>query len=237
MFGHYHNNYIIYYVKHLFKTVCLSHYLALLRTFREYIMSPVSWFTEIWHTKLLGSWIILKVYFWVTIHNFKKHTSIQRQFKTVAPQGGVYSPTLFHVHIDLSPPRAPVLVMAYADDITIKFTSTSTSAANKCMQPYLHTVFSLAKQNILTLNPDKTTCTLFTPDHADYTSNLDLKIHKTALHMATKVSGYYLRHNTHTQHTPSHHFSTRTQASRNNISNRRHDGVNRRRHSCLHTRQ
>ena len=52
--------------------------------------------------------------------------------------------------------------MAYADDITI--TSTHT------------------KQNNLTLIPDKTT--LFTPDPAEYKSNLDLKINNTALPMA-----------------------------------------------------
>ena len=37
----------------------------------------------------------------------------------------------------------------------------------------VHTVFAWTKQNNLTLNPDKTTCTLFTPDPAEYKSNLD----------------------------------------------------------------
>ena len=50
------------------------------------------------------------------------------------------------------------------------------------------------KQNNLTLNPDKTTCTLFTPDPAEYKSNLDLKINNTALRMVThpKVPGLIL---------------------------------------------
>ena len=39
--------------------------------------------------------------------------------------------------------------------------------------------------NNLTLNPDKTTCTLFTPDPADYRSNLNIKTNNTALPMAT----------------------------------------------------
>ena len=43
------------------------------------------------------------------------------------------------------------------------------------------------KQNNLTLNPDKTTCTLFTPDPAEYKSNLDLKINNTVLRMATHL--------------------------------------------------
>ena len=84
--------------------------------------------------------------------------------------------------------------MAYADDITITSTHTSTSAAKKYIQPYLHKVFSWTKQNNLLLNPDKTTCTLFTPDPAEYTSNLDLTINNKALPMAThpKVLGLTL---------------------------------------------
>ena len=96
----------------------------------------------------------------------------------------------FHPHLniytsDLPPPSAPVQVMYYADNITITSTHTSTSAEKKYIQPYLHTGFAWTKQNNLTLNPDKTTCTLFTPDPAEYTSNLDLKIHNTALRMTT----------------------------------------------------
>ena len=93
-------------------------------------------------------------------------TSKQRQFKTGVPQGGALSPTLFNIYTsDLPPPSAPVQVMAYADDITITSTHTSTSAAKKFIQPYLHKIFAWTKQNNLLLNPDKTTCTLFTPSH------------------------------------------------------------------------
>ena len=43
---------------------------------------------------------------------------------------------------------------------------------------YNHTYINLTawtKQNNRTRNPDKTTCTLFTPDPAEYKSNMDLK--------------------------------------------------------------
>ena len=71
---------------------------------------------------------------------YRNHTSRKRQFKTGIPQGGVLSPTLFNIYTsDLTPPSAPVQVMAYADDITS--THTSTSAAKKYIQPYLHIKF------------------------------------------------------------------------------------------------
>ena len=55
-------------------------------------------------------------------------------------------------------------------------TNTSTSAAKKYIQPYLHTVFAWTKQNHFILNPYKTTCTLFTPNPAEYTSILHPKV-------------------------------------------------------------
>ena len=71
------------------------------------------------------------------------HTHSQCQIKTGVPQGGIFSPTLFNIYTaDIPPPRAPVQVMAYADDITITSTHTSTSASKKYIQPYLQKVFA-----------------------------------------------------------------------------------------------
>ena len=126
---------------------------------------------------------------------YRNHTSSQPQIKTGVPQGGVVSPTLFNIYTeDIPPPRTPVQAMTYANDITITSTQTSTSTAKKYIQPYLHKVFAWTKQNNLTLNPDKTTGTLFTPDLVEYKSNLDLKINSTAVPMAThpKVLGLTL---------------------------------------------
>ena len=51
---------------------------------------------------------------------YRNNTSIQHQFKTCVPQGGVLSSTLFNIYTaDLEPSRLPVQVMAYVDDIII----------------------------------------------------------------------------------------------------------------------
>ena len=48
--------------------------------------------------------------------------------------GGILSPTLSYIYTAaIPPPRAPVQVTAYADDITITSTHTNMSAANKCI--------------------------------------------------------------------------------------------------------
>ena len=123
------------------------------------------------------------------------HTSKQRQFKTGVPQVCVLSPTLFNIYTsDLPPPSAPVQVMAYADDITITATHTSTSAARKYIQPYLHKVFCLDKTKQPLIKYRQNNFTLFTPVPAEYTSNLDLTINNKALPMAThpKVLGLTL---------------------------------------------
>ena len=52
------------------------------------------------------------------------------------------------------------------------------------IQPYLHKVYDWTQHNNLIINPDKTTCTLFTPDPAEYNSNLGLNINNKALPMA-----------------------------------------------------
>ena len=101
-----------------------------------------------------------------------------------------FTNTIQHLHCRHTTTKSTI----YADDSTITSTHTSTSAAKKYIQPYIHKVFAWTKQNHPTLNQDKTTCTLFTPDPAEYKSNLDLKINNKALPMAThpKVMGLTL---------------------------------------------
>ena len=73
-----------------------------------------------------------------TYTTYRNHTSIKRQLKTDVTQGGVLSPTLFNIYTaDLPPPRAPVQVMSYADDI--KITSTHKLECNEELHKTIYT--------------------------------------------------------------------------------------------------
>ena len=115
-----------------------------------------------------------------SLHNiYKSHiltTSIQNWRSTMWRS---YTNTIQHLH---------------CRHITITSTHTSKSATKKYILLYLHKIVAWTKHNNLTLNPDKTTCTLFTPDPAEYKSNLDRKINNTAIPMVThsKVMGFAL---------------------------------------------
>ena len=111
------------------------------------------------------------------------HSSSQRQFKTGVPHGGV-----LHQHYS-------AFTLQTYHHLEHRFRSWSmtfplhlhTQARVQPRNTYSHTYikFCLDRNNNLILNPDKTTCTLFPPDPAEYKSNMDLKINKTTLPMAT----------------------------------------------------
>ena len=91
--------------------------------------------------------------------------------------------------------------MASADDITITFTHTQARVQPRNIYNHTYRKFAWTKQNSLILNPDKTTCTLFTPDPAEYTSTTH-----------GEDSGSYPRPKTHIH---PQHLSTSTQATTN----------------------
>ena len=73
---------------------------------------------------------------------------------------------------------------------------TDINIAKANIQPYLQDVLKWTKDNNLLLNTDKMTCTLLTPDPAEYNTQLGLQIDNTTLPMTThpKILGLTLDH-------------------------------------------
>ena len=110
-----------------------------------------------------------------SLHNGKKSSC--RNTKTEVPQGGVLSPTLFNIYTsDLPAPPRNVQTVTYADDITILSSHSKVDTAQLQVQNYLEEINDWTTTNQLTLNPDKTTTTLFSPDPAEYSKTLSLTI-------------------------------------------------------------
>ena len=163
---------------------------------------------------------------------YRIHTSSPRQCKTGLQQGDVLSPKQFNIYTaDIPLPRAPAQVMVYAYVITITSTHTSTSAVKKYIQPCIHKEYTWTKQNNLTLNLDKTTCTVFTPGPAEYKGNLDIRINNISQRMTMQpnVLGLTLYPNL-TYSTHIHNISAHKPLQKHSLQ---HDGVNKRIHSWL----
>ena len=142
----------------------------------------------------------------------KSHIHTTSALTTDVSQGGVHSShyltfTLQTYHHPENRFRSCLTQI----NITITSTLTSTSAAKTYLQPYLHKKNSWTKYNNLTLNPDKTTCTLLTPDPVENKYSLQLKINNTTIPMVThtKILGIYLIPKTRIQHIHSQHLNTR----------------------------
>ena len=115
-----------------------------------------------------------------TLYNNTK--SKRKTFKTGVPQGGVLSPTLFNIYTsDIPRPPPNVQITTYADDITITSAHTNINTAQTQVLPYLQNIYNWTQDNNLQLNPDKSTSTLFTPDPAEYSTQLQLHINNTPI--------------------------------------------------------
>ena len=103
--------------------------------------------------------------------------SKMKQINTEVTQGGVLSPILFNIHIsDISFAPKDIQITTYADDITITASHTKHHKVQQLIQPYLHKIYEWTTTNNLHINTDKTTTTLSTPDPAEYSTTLSLKL-------------------------------------------------------------
>jgi hypothetical protein len=117
---------------------------------------------------------------------FNGKTSIKQALKMGVPQGGVLSPALFNIYTsDIPDPPSETNLHSFADDINTFSSHINTQTAQNNLQPYLNTLFEWTKENELTLNPDKSSSTLFTPDPAEYSTKLNLQINNITIPTVT----------------------------------------------------
>ena len=99
------------------------------------------------------------------------------------------------------------------------------SAARKYIQPYLHKVYDWTQHNDLIINPDKTTCTLFTPEPAELQQQSGPK-HKqqsTTQCITPQGFGSNFRSKAHIQRSNPEHSNTRTKTSTSYKSTHRYN--------------
>ena len=105
-----------------------------------------------------------------------------KQINTEVQQGAVSPPKLFNIYTSNIPlPPKDVQITTYADDIRITASHTKHCRAQQLIQPYLHKIYEWATTNNLHINTDKTTTTIFTPDPAEYSTILLLKLNNQTL--------------------------------------------------------
>jgi len=74
-----------------------------------------------------------------------------------------------------------VIITAYADDLTPTSTHPSIQIATSQLQPYLNELTEWIDKNKLTLNPDKSTTTLFSPDPGETNTKITLTINNITI--------------------------------------------------------
>ena len=89
---------------------------------------------------------------------------------------------IIHIYTsDIPLLQKDIQITTYTDKITITVFHTKHRKAQQLIQPYLHKIYECATTNNLHIKTDKTTTTLFTPDPAEYSTTLSLKLNNQTL--------------------------------------------------------
>ena len=92
-------------------------------------------------------------------------TSSYRPLPNGVPQGAVLSPCPFKLFLhDLPPPPPDVLLLSYADDLSIASRNPDIKTATNQVQEYLLQLGIWLSQNRMSASPKKSTVSLFTSD-------------------------------------------------------------------------
>ena len=109
--------------------------------------------------------------------HFRNSTSSKRNIRTGVPQGAVTSPVLFNFYLRCLPiPPEGVMVVQYADDISIYATGKNIPDLTKKINDYAKLVIDFLEERELMVSPEKSTVTLFTPDTKEYNIHPDVQL-------------------------------------------------------------
>ena len=129
-----------------------------------------------------------------TYTDFRGRTSRNRKMKQGVPQGGVLSPFLFNMYMK-SMPRPPdnIIVVTYADDITLITSGPVKEELASRMNKYLEELCSWLESRNLILSLDKSTTTLFSTWSKDVSYQPVVKVNNHTLPVVKhpKILGVY----------------------------------------------
>ncbi|MCP4061384.1 MAG: hypothetical protein GY738_29760 [Pseudoalteromonas sp.] len=103
--------------------------------------------------------------------SYKNTNSSPKIVHTGVPQGSVISPVLFNFYIADAPHLPPANTSSYADDLNSYHSSPKIPQSVNFINSHLSSIADWASSNGLSIAPNKSTVTLFTPDRR-FQSNL-----------------------------------------------------------------
>lgn len=117
-----------------------------------------------------------------TFTEYQGRRSKLRKVRQGVPQGGVLSPALFNLYMSSLPAPPPnILVVSYADDITILSFGPKPEKLCGAISSYLDELHHWMTQRNLRLSAEKSTTTLFTTWSKEVGSQLNIKVNGQVL--------------------------------------------------------
>ena len=149
--------------------------------------------------------------------NFRGQMSNSRNVRTGVPQGAVSSPILFNYYLSQLPsPPQGLKVIQYADDISIYTSGTSVTKMTEDINSYTAAVIAYLEARELTVAPEKSTVTFFTPDTKEVHIHPQIKIKGETIKLdrTPKLLGLTFD----TMHSFSHHISATVKKAKKKIN-------------------